>query len=71
MVTAEQMPAGPHSAEIVTSPLVERIRRGIIGEDDLLALHEIQSLRPQSRRYDRPGHGRGLQDLHPRPAADA
>jgi selenocysteine lyase/cysteine desulfurase len=36
MVTAEQMPAGPHSAEIVTSPLVERIRRGIIGEDELM-----------------------------------
>jgi hypothetical protein len=31
MVITEQMPTGPRAAELVTSPLVERIRRGIIG----------------------------------------
>ena len=36
MATAEQMPTGPRAAEVVTSPLVERIRRGVIGEGELM-----------------------------------
>src|SRR4249919_212188 len=36
MATAEQMTASPHAPGLVTSPLVERIRRGIIGEGELM-----------------------------------
>jgi selenocysteine lyase/cysteine desulfurase len=36
MATAEQMTACPHAPGLVTSPLVERIRRGIIGEGELM-----------------------------------
>jgi selenocysteine lyase/cysteine desulfurase len=36
MAAAEQMTTGPRAAEIVTSPLVERIRRGVIGEGELM-----------------------------------
>ena len=39
MKAAEQMPAWPEicvPSEVATSPLVERIRRGIIGEGELL-----------------------------------
>ena len=39
MGTAEQMPAWPGTpvpSEVATSPLVERIRRGIIGEGELM-----------------------------------
>ena len=36
MTTAEQMTTGPRASELVTSPLVERIRRGIIGEGELM-----------------------------------
>ena len=32
MATAEQILTGPQAAELVTSPLVERIRWGVIGE---------------------------------------
>jgi hypothetical protein len=36
MATPEQMTASPHTPGLVTSPLVERIRRGIIGEGELM-----------------------------------
>jgi selenocysteine lyase/cysteine desulfurase len=36
MTTARQMATGSREAELVTSPLVERIRRGIIGEGELM-----------------------------------
>jgi hypothetical protein len=36
MTAAEYLPTGPQAAEPVTSPLVERIRRGIIGEGELM-----------------------------------
>ena len=36
MATPEQMLTSPHAPELVTSPLVERIRRGIIGEGELM-----------------------------------
>jgi len=36
MTTARQMATGPRKAELLTSPLVERIRRGIIGEGELM-----------------------------------
>ena len=36
MATAEQILTGPQAAELVTSPLVERIRRGVIGEGELM-----------------------------------
>ena len=36
MAIAGQMPAGPRVPGVVTSPLVERIRRGIIGEGELM-----------------------------------
>jgi hypothetical protein len=36
MATAEQMPTGPQARRAETSPLVERIRRGVIGEGELM-----------------------------------
>jgi selenocysteine lyase/cysteine desulfurase len=36
MATPEQMLTSPHAPGLVTSPLVERIRRGIIGEGELM-----------------------------------
>jgi selenocysteine lyase/cysteine desulfurase len=36
MATAEQMLTGPQAPGLVTSPLVERIRRGVIGEGELM-----------------------------------
>jgi hypothetical protein len=36
MVTAEQMLTGPPPLGVVTSPLVERIRRGVIGEGEVM-----------------------------------
>src|SRR6266513_212678 len=36
MAMPEQMTASPHVPGLVTSPLVERIRRGIIGEGELM-----------------------------------
>jgi selenocysteine lyase/cysteine desulfurase len=36
MATAEHMPAGPQAPGLATSALVERIRRGIIGEGELM-----------------------------------
>ena len=36
MAAAEQMLTGPRAPEGVTSPLVERIRHGVIGEGELM-----------------------------------
>jgi hypothetical protein len=36
MATAAQILTSPHMPEVVTSPLVERIRRGVIGEGELM-----------------------------------
>jgi selenocysteine lyase/cysteine desulfurase len=36
MAIAEPMPTGPRASGVVTSPLVERIRRGVIGEGELM-----------------------------------
>ena len=51
MAAAEHLLTSPRAPEVVTSPLVERIRRGIIGEGELMD----GPFGPPASVRDRPG----------------
>ena len=61
MAAAEHLLTSPRAPEVVTSPLVERIRRGIIGEGELMdgpfgprgppaSVRDLPGCHPTSRR---------------------